>query len=236
MKRKMVNIDEEKCNGCGLCITACHEGALQIVNGKAKLVGDVYCDGLGDCLGHCPQEAISIDEREVEDFDMEAVKVRMERTNHAKAEEAALPCGCPGSLSRSFEPQACEILEDRIYASQLRNWPVQIRLVPEKAPFLDKADLLLCADCVPFALDGFHSRFVRYKVVLVGCPKLDDGSYYVRKLAAVFMANTIRSISILYMEVPCCSGLLKIVRAAVDLSDREIPLTLVKVGVNGDIL
>lgn len=243
MKRKIVVIDEEKCDGCGLCVPACHEGALQIVNGKAKLVSDIYCDGLGDCLGHCPKDAITVEEREAEDFDPVAVEHRLKVLKHKKSGGCALADGislggCPGSAARALQPETVSKnpVDNGQYSSQLRTWPVQLRLVPESAPYFHEADLLLCADCVPFALDGFHSRYLKDRVAVIGCPKLDDGAYYAAKLSRILSFNDVKSITVLYMEVPCCGGLLRIARAALDASGKEIPLHLVQVGINGNII
>lgn len=239
--RKVVKIDEELCDGCGDCVPACEEGAIQVVDGKARLVSDVYCDGLGACLGECPQDAISIEEREAEDFDQVAVERHLEKLGSgppAHAHPPALECGCPGSASRSLEPAPVPGKEGAAAdaePSMLRNWPVQIKLVPVKAPYLQGADLLIAADCVPFAYRGFHARFLAGKTLLVGCPKLDDAEVYVEKLARLFIHNDVRSVEIAIMEVPCCMGLEHIVGRAVQASGKSVPVTLSVIGVRGEI-
>ncbi len=258
--RTVVQIDEEKCDGCGQCVPGCAEGALKIVNGKAKLVSDVYCDGLGECLGHCPQGAITLVEREAEGFDKRAVEKRLaekEKTDadHGTAGEKSKPripeggieignlaCGCPGTLAKKLEPAREKIpegtrnLEGFSPSSRLENWPVQIGLVPSSAPYLEGAELVISADCVPFAYADFHRRFLPGKVLLVGCPKFDDVKAYTEKLAGIFRDRNIRSISIVHMEVPCCNGLIQVVRRALEESGRSIPTTLYKVGVRGDFV
>jgi len=257
--RQVVEIDEELCDGCGLCIPACHEGALQLVDGKAKLVSDVYCDGLGSCLGECPQGAIRIIERVADEFSEEAVAERLQETGrtaeaheehmhhaparkaHAGAEQAEpLPCGCPGSLSQSLQRghEAQSYSSGNPHASglpQLENWPVQIKLAPLNAPYFQEADILLAADCAPFAFANFHEQFIRGKVVLIGCPKLDDAEFYVHKLAHIFANNDIRSVEVAFMEVPCCGGLVQIAQQALAESKQPIELMLTKVGIRGDI-
>jgi len=229
--RKIVRIDEEKCDGCGECATACAEGAIEIVDGKARLISESYCDGLGACLGECPQDAITIEEREAEEFDEEAVKAHLERA----------PASCPGSAPQSIT--RCELqdlksdsVEKVSVPSRLTNWPVQLQLVPAKAPYFAGADLLIAADCVPFAFADFHERFVKGKTLIIGCPKLDSADFYRRKLAQVFMQNDIASITVVYMEVPCCFGLVHLVHESLKESHKDIPLTLVKVGIRGDVL
>lgn len=239
--RNVVKIDEELCDGCGDCVPACEEGAIQVIDGKARLVSDVYCDGLGACLGECPQGAISIEEREADEFDERAV------ARHLEAREAAPPvhahppaeqCGCPGSAVRSLDPGPVHEAEPHAGdagPSMLRNWPVQIKLVPVRAPYLDGADLLIAADCVPFAFRGFHGRFLAGKTLLVGCPKLDDAEFYVEKLTQLFLHNDVRSVEIAIMEVPCCMGLEHIVGRAIQASGKPVPVTLSVVGVRGEV-
>ena len=258
--RTVVQIDEEKCDGCGLCVPGCAEGALKIVNGKAKLVSDVYCDGLGECLGHCPQGAITLVEREAENFDEEAVKKRLAEKEKNEADPGSgkgkqepcgseggieigkLACGCPGTLAKRLEPpkekvaEAARNQEGFSPSSRLENWPVQIGLVPPHAPYLEGADLVISADCVPFAYADFHRRFLPGKVLMVGCPKFDDVKAYTEKLAAIFRDRNIRSISVVHMEVPCCNGLIQVVRKALEKSGRSIPTTLYKVGIRGDFV
>jgi len=255
--RTVVHIDEEKCDGCGLCVPGCEEGALRIVNGKAKLVSDVYCDGLGECLGHCPQGAITLIEREAAEFDEKAVKEKMtEKKRNAPSgcggtktpgqgsggEVEKLACGCPGTLARKLERGQEQAQETREappgfpQPSRLENWPVQIGLVPVQAPWLEGADLVIAADCAPFAYGDFHRRFLPGKVLMIGCPKFDDVQGYVEKLAAIFREKNIRSIHVVHMEVPCCNGLINVVRKALEKSGRNIPTTLFKVGVKGDFV
>ena len=249
MIRKIVRIDEERCDGCGLCASACAEGAIEIIEGKARLVSDSYCDGLGACIGECPRGAITIIEREAEAFDERAVERHLSRRSEEGAAEGggrhaveeALARGCPGSMARELEVG----LEGETAAggggaepgrSALRNWPVQLRLLPLNAPYLRGAELLLSADCVPFSLADFHRRLLAGKVLLVGCPKLDDAAFYRDKLAAILRENDIRGLTVACMEVPCCFGLVGLARQAIADSGKDIPLSTVKVGIAGEIL
>jgi len=230
LRRRIICIDEEKCDGCGICAEACHEGAIAIVDGKARLVKESYCDGLGDCIGPCPRDAISIEERDAEEYDAEAVGEHL-------AGMAGSPSGCPGACPEVIEGPsggAAENMETR--PSRLSAWPVQITLVPPNAPFLKKADLLLAADCVPFAYADFHERFVRGRTVLVGCPKLDDAEYYLQKLEEIFRLNSPSSVTVVYMEVPCCGGLPRLARMAAEASGRIIPMRLVRIGIRGKMI
>jgi NAD-dependent dihydropyrimidine dehydrogenase PreA subunit len=243
--RKIIRIDEEKCDGCGLCVPACAEGALQIIDGKAKLVSDVYCDGLGACLGDCPQGALTVEEREADEFDEKAVEEHLSKMTMGREKEAAqmhhdggkLPCGCPGSIARSLERDALPGVDDEAgeLASRLVNWPVQIHLMPVQVPYLQGSKLLISADCAPFAFADFHRRFMDGRVVLIGCPKLDDAQAYVKKLAEMFRRNDIREIEVAHMEVPCCFGLVQMVQLAVQESGVDIPVRYVKIGINGEI-
>lgn len=236
--RKIVQIDEEKCNGCGDCIPNCPEGALKIVDGKARLVSDRYCDGLGACLGVCPRDAIRVVEREAEEFDEEAVAALTSRQQSPSPADHALHGSvCPGAALMDI---AC--VHDRGPAerhqgesSALSQWPVQLRLVPVSAPFFQGADLLLTADCVPFALPDFHARLLRGKRLLVGCPKLDDSAYYAEKLTDILKRNDVRSLTIVHMEVPCCFGMMALARRAVSECDKRIPVRKVVVGLHGEI-
>lgn len=237
MKRKIIRIDEERCNGCGLCVPACHEGALQIVDGKARLVKDAYCDGLGDCLGECPQDAIAIEEREAEPYDEEAVQARLAASADAVPKAAG---GCPGMKALNLAgtrkaPEEKGLDSGTKHPSELRQWPVQLHLVPVHAPYWQEAQLLLCADCVPFAYADFHRDLLKGKQVINACPKLDDTSNYVDKLADILGENDIESLTVAHMEVPCCSGLVQIARQALQKSGRDVPLELVQVGVRGDL-
>ena len=233
--RKIVQIDEEKCNGCGLCIPNCAEGALQMIDGKAKLVSDKFCDGLGACLGHCPQDAITVMEREAEDFDEKAVELHLHK-KEAKPQPFEFT-GCPSSRTMHFKvpESATEAPSAAPSVSMLSQWPVQLKLVPINAPYFQDADLLVVADCVPFAYPDFHRDFLRGKVVVVGCPKLDDVQYYKEKLTEIFRTNSIKSVTLPYMEVPCCFGLVKATEDAIAASGKKIPLKKVKIGIRGDI-
>lgn len=246
-RRKIIRIDESRCDGCGQCAEACHEGAIRMVDGVAKLVSDSYCDGLGDCIGECPRGAISFETREAADYDAAAVEA-------AKARRAGetLPCGCPGTLARSLKPACpgegprdlrpssspsppCATLEENQGVSTLSNWPVQLRLVPVNAPYLQGAHLLLAADCTAFAHPAFHRDFLPGKVCLVGCPKLDDPGAYREKLARILGTGSIRSLEVVTMEVPCCSGLVRLAQEAVEEARASIPVTFVRVGIDGSV-
>ncbi|UCF09842.1 MAG: 4Fe-4S binding protein [Candidatus Bipolaricaulota bacterium] len=231
-QRKVITIDEEKCTGCGICIVACAEGALEIVDGVARLVGDVYCDGLGDCLGECPEGALTLEVREAEAFDEAAVNARLLRMSG----EEPLPCGCPGAALRTMNDGAdCECSSESppIGRSALTHWPVQLRLVPPRAPFLSGADLLICADCVPFAMPDLHARYLSGRAVLVGCPKFDDIAHVRDKLRATFTEAKPRSVTVLRMEVPCCSGLAALVEEAYAAAGATCPLETKVVAIEG---
>ncbi len=236
--RKIIRIDEDKCDGCGICADACHEGAIQIINGKAKLVKESYCDGLGDCIGPCPQDAITIEERYADEYDEVAVQKHLEERDSASTEKKPIVCSCPGSAVRdlSHHAEAMETTGSDNVPSSLSTWPVQITLVPPNAPFLKDSNLLIAADCVPFAFPDFHNRFIKGRVALVGCPKLDDATYYTYKLTEIFKVNDIKSVTVVYMEVPCCNGLVQLVHKALIQSGKQIPLSFLKIGIKGDIL
>lgn len=236
--RNIIRIDDSKCNGCGDCVPSCHEGALAIVNGKAKLVSETYCDGLGACLGHCPQGAITIEEREATDFDEAATarhiaQIKIRQMMHSPPQHS----GCPGSAARSFA--AVTDIESSTpnapLSNELRTWPVQLKLVAPNAPFLMGADLLVCADCVPFAVPDFHARFLKGKVVLVGCPKLDDLNLYHQKMTMMFAQCQPKSLTILKMEVPCCTGIAQAALHARQTANPELPVELYTIGIQGDI-
>lgn len=229
MIRKIIKIDEEKCNGCGACATACHEGAIEMINGKAKLMREDYCDGLGDCLPACPTAAISFEEREAPAYDEEAVKrAKMQK------QSAPLPCGCPGTQSKTItRQQAPETPQPA--SSQLSQWPVQIKLVPVNAPYFDGAKLLIAADCTAFAYGGFHNEFIRSHITLIGCPKLDEGDY-ADKLTEIISLNDIKSITIVRMEVPCCGGIENAAKRAIQASGKMIPWNVVTISTDGRIL
>ena len=219
MIRRIITIDEAKCNGCGLCADACHEGAIGIVGGKARLLREDYCDGLGDCLPACPMNAISFEEREAPAYNEAAVLAAK------KTKEAPQPCGCPGSACQSVQP----------LSSQLQNFPVQIKLLPPNAPYLDNADLLIAADCTAYAYGNFHQDFMKNRVTLIGCPKLDMVDYS-EKLTEIFRSNHIRSVTLTRMTVPCCGGLAMAVKRAIEQSGRQIPLNIVTISPNGQII
>ena len=224
MLRKIIRIDEEKCNGCGACARACHEGAIAMVNGKARLMREDYCDGLGDCLPACPTGAISFETREAAAYDEAAVK----------AAKVAAPHACPGSRPAAFKP-AAQPAGALDVPSQLSQWPVQIKLAPVNAPWFADADLLIAADCTAFAYGNFHADFIRGRVTLVGCPKLDAVDY-AEKLAQIFAANAIRSIRVARMEVPCCGGLESAVRRALEMCGKNIPLSVSVISTDGRLL
>lgn len=229
MVRKIIHIDEEKCNGCGLCAKACHEGAIGIIDGKAKLLRDDYCDGLGDCLPHCPTNAISFVEREAAAYDEQAVKA------HMAQKAAPMPCGCPGSMAKSIsrgEQPSAGCAES---PSRLSQWPVQIKLVNPRAPYLNGADILIAADCTAYAFGSFHERFIKGRICLIGCPKLDEGDYS-EKLAEIFSANDVRSVTVTRMEVPCCGGIENAVKAAVQKSGKNIPVNVAVITADGRII
>ena len=228
MIRRIIEIDQDKCNGCGACAAACHEGAIAMVNGKAKLMRDDYCDGLGDCLPTCPTGAITFVEREAAAYDEAAVLA-------AKAnKQAAAPCGCPGSGAKAIRRQDAPVTA-AVPQSQLRQWPVQIKLVPVNAPWFDGADLLIAADCTAYAYANFHQEFIRGRITLTGCPKLDGVDYSV-KLIEILRSNDIRSVTVVRMEVPCCGGIENAVRTAVRNSGKQIPCAVVTISTDGHIL
>ena len=254
MIRKMVKIDEEKCNGCGLCVPSCAEGAIQIIDGKARLVADNLCDGLGACLGDCPLDAISIEEREADEFDEAAVEEHLkqigrEPQQHAPAVPAggcpsatvknfAAPAaggGCPSARTMNFTDapdKASDTVDSR--PSRLAQWPIQLHLVPPTAPFFQNAEVLLAADCAPFAYADFQEELLRGKALAIACPKLDDTGPYVDKLVAMITQSNIKSLTVVHMEVPCCNGLIFMAKDAIAKSGRDIPLETVCIGIRGD--
>ena len=258
--RKIIKIEEDKCNGCGLCVPNCAEGAIQIIDGKAKLVKDSYCDGLGACLGHCPMDALHIIEREADDFDEEAAMEFVRKTrgegdvhNHSQGTPQQAKHnpvhhhhgagGCPGSkmrvLGNNNENKGSSVttgsgdIEVKI-RPQLRQWPVQLNLVPVNAPYFENADLLITADCVPFAYPNYHLDLLKGKALVIGCPKLDDLEHYIEKLSAIVANNNIKSITVAHMEVPCCSGIVRAAQIALDRSGKNIALTKVRIGIDGE--
>ncbi|MDD5311528.1 MAG: 4Fe-4S binding protein [Dehalococcoidia bacterium] len=252
IKRKVVKIDEEKCDGCGLCVLSCAEGALKIIDGKARIISDKYCDSLGACLPGCPQGAISIEEREAEPFDEEAVKEHLNKEEKAEQEplcgcpgsavkelksKYTLPCGCPASTVSQFNEVK---LGDPVPAtadipSQLGHWPVQLTLVPPRAPFLQQADVLLAADCTAFSYGGFHRDFLKHHALLVACPKLDNYDEHLGRLTDILRQSDIRSLTVLRMEVPCCAGLTRMAMQAILSSGKDIPFKEIIIGIRGDI-
>lgn len=256
MIRKVVRIDEEKCNGCGLCVPSCAEGAIQIVDGKARLLADNLCDGLGACLGDCPEGAITIEERDADEFDEAAVDSHLQKIGRASSGHSPASTahggGCPSSRPSTFAPAAgggCPSARVMVMErpspvtspaavaslSQLAQWPVQLHLVPPSAPFLQGADVLLAADCAPFALADFHQRLLKGKALLIACPKLDNTAPYLDKLVAMIEHADLRSLTVVHMEVPCCTGLVHLARQAISRSGRDIPLHTVCVGIRGDL-
>ncbi len=272
--REIIKIDEDSCNGCGLCVPNCPEGALQIIDNKARLVSDLFCDGLGACIGHCPEGAITVEKREAEPYDEKKVMANIvkfgentikahlehlkghgavdfynqaveylvengiEVPNEGKTSECP-PQGCPGSAMQDFRddvPTAAETSAKTVERqSQLRQWPVQLMLVPVSAPYFNGAELVIAADCVPFSYPDFHEKFLKGKILLVGCPKLDDAAFYKDKLTEIFKNNEIRSVTCVHMEVPCCFGLGKIIQSAVSESGKTIPYADVEIGIKGEL-
>lgn len=230
MIRKIIKIDEEKCNGCGACASACHEGAIEMVDGKARLMREDYCDGLGDCLPACPTNAISFEEREAPAYNEEAVK-------KAKAEKASapLPCGCPGTHSAQIKREAVCESSTAHSESRLSQWPVQIKLVPVNAPYFDNAKLLIAADCTAYAYGSFHEDFIKNHITLIGCPKLDEGDY-TQKLTEIISQNNIKSVTVVRMEVPCCGGIENAAKNALMASGKFIPWQVVTISREGKIL
>lgn len=259
--RKIVQIDEEKCNGCGLCIPNCAEGALQIVDGKAKIVKDSFCDGLGACLGHCPEDAIQIIERDADEFDEEEVEKHLAKKLHSESDHEC-GCngkdqdrspghgggnghggghghgggGCPGSMMRQFNTNKSDDDKDVKVTSKLSQWPVQLMLVPVNAPYFKNADLLITADCVPFAYANYHNDYLKGKSVVIGCPKLDDVEHYVEKLSNIIKNNDLESVTVLKMEVPCCGGMAYAAKQARDKSGINIPIKVVTISLQGEAL
>lgn len=230
MIRKIIKINEEKCNGCGACAVACHEGAIEMVNGKAKLTREDYCDGLGDCLPACPVDAITFEMREAPAYDETAVL-------EAKVKkQGVLPCVCPGTQSKSIRRESVDCNSTAIHPdSRLAQWPVQIKLVPVNAPYFDGSNLLVAADCTAYAYGNFHNEFIRNHITLIGCPKLDDVDY-TEKLSAIIKNNNIKSVTVVRMEVPCCGGIESAVKNALQTSGKFIPWRVVTISTDGKIL
>ncbi len=230
MIRKIIKIDEAKCNGCGACAAACHEGAIKMINGKAKLVREDYCDGLGDCLPACPVDAISFEEREAPAYNEAAVR-------EAKMKEfgVKLPCGCPGTQSKAIKRENTPTVKSVKQTSQLMQWPCQIKLVPPSTPYFEDANLLIAADCTAYAYADFHNDFIRNHITLIGCPKLDEGDYS-EKLTQIIKNNNIKSVKIVRMEVPCCSGIENAAKRAIMESGKFIPWQVVTISTSGEII
>lgn len=236
--RKIIEIDEELCDGCGQCVTGCDEGALQIIDGKAKVVSETFCDGLGACIGECPTGALKIVEREAPPFDEEAVKKHL-----SKKEQETMPCGCPSAHIQIFEkpitceaankPKSLQSVEDE---SALTHWPIQIKLIPAGAPFLKGADLLVLADCTAVAFPSLHRDLLKGRVVMMGCPKFDDVQEYVQKFADIFRTADIKSVTVAVMEVPCCSGMPMIVRKGMETTNKKTPLTEIVLSLRGKVM
>lgn len=231
--RNIVNIDEEKCNGCGQCVDACAEGAIKMINGKAKLVSEVYCDGLGACIGHCPQDAITVERRDADEFDEQATKAHL-------AEKKSSPLSdfvCPGLMARNLRDKTEPTKNASVpVASQLSHWPVQLKLVSPQAPYFANSDLLLVADCVPFAMGDFHNKFLKDHSIVIGCPKLDDSEYYIEKLAQIIKMNKLNSLAVIHMEVPCCSGLTAIANKAIIASKEKLSFEDITIDLQGNIV
>lgn len=242
LMRKIIQIDDELCDGCGQCVPSCAEGAIEIIDGKARIVADKYCDGLGACLGDCPNDALTIVEREADDFDEEAVEEFLKGKEKTDSPvEQPVAGGCPSAQLQSFTPSTpCQAANAPVRqssgGSELSHWPIQIRLVPPTAPFLKGADLLVAADCTPLAYPNFHQDFLKGKVVMVGCPKFDDVEGYTQKFTEIFREADIKSITTVIMEVPCCSGLPMIIEKAMKAAGKEIPLEEVVISTRGEIL
>lgn len=231
MLRKIIKIDEEKCNGCGACAAACHEGAIEMIDGKAKLTREDYCDGLGDCLPACPTNAITFEEREAPAYDEDAV-----RQAKMKKFGVKLPCGCPGTQSKTINRQAStENARTANVTSRLLQWPCQIKLVPVNAPYFENANLLIAADCTAYAYGNFHEDFIRNHITLIGCPKLDEGDY-AEKLTQIIANNNIKSVKVVRMEVPCCGGIENAVKRALQASGKFIPWQVVTISTDGKII
>ena len=228
MIRKIIKIDEEKCNGCGLCAKACHEGAIEMIDGKAKLTREDYCDGLGDCLPACPTNAITFEEREAPAYNEAAVLAAKQ-----KKTGGTLPCGCPGTNAKAIKRDEAPTYAAPV-TSRLSQWPVQIKLVPVNAPYFNNANLLIAADCTAFAYGNFHNEFIRNHVTLIGCPKLDEGDY-AEKLTQIIATNSIKSVTVARMEVPCCGGIENAVKRALQASGKFIPWRVVTISTDGRI-
>ena len=234
--RNIIKIDQAKCNGCGQCVSACAEGAIKLINGKATLISETYCDGLGACLGHCPQDAITIEQRQAAEFDESAVKAHLATKN---SKPAKIDFVCPGVMAQNLRDKTKPTVSSEVngnIASQLTQWPVQLKLVSPNAPYFAGADLLLTADCVPFAMGDFHSKLLAGRNIVIGCPKLDDTEFYIEKLRQIIDANKLSSLTVVHMQVPCCSGLTRIAKEAIARSGTKIPFKDITISLSGDII
>ncbi len=233
-KRKIVHIDEELCDGCGKCVPNCAEGALEVIDGKVRLIKDIYCDGLGACLGECPTDAITVTEKKAEAFDEHAVELHLAKRAKKKAPQGH---ACPSSQPRAIpKKDGSGGKHPGTVPSELRQWPIQLTLLSPQAPYLQDADLLLTADCVPFACGDFHNKLLKGKALVIGCPKLDDGDAYIEKITEIIAEGGIKSLTVVHMEVPCCFGLSQIASVAAAKAKKGIPLREITVSVGGDIL
>ncbi|ABK61297.1 ATP-binding protein [Clostridium novyi] len=241
MIRKIISINEDKCNGCGICATACHEGAIEIINGKAKLIKDEYCDGLGDCLPGCPMDAIKIIEREADEYNEEAVKERIKEREEKSNE--SLPCGCPGTMAKKIvrkvikkvKPEEKQISNKEV-VSELSQWPIQLNLINPHSEFLSDADLLIAADCTAYSYANFHRDFIKGHITMIGCPKLDDVEYYKEKLTEILRYNNVKSVKVIRMTVPCCGGIVSAVKEAMLNSGVIVPYSEVIIDTDGSII
>lgn len=241
--REVIEIDENLCNGCGQCILSCAEAALEIVDGKAKLIGDIYCDGLGACLGECPEGALTIINREAENFDEAAVEELLEKAkSHKVATTAApsqsAPCGCPGTMAQSFTHDAAPVSDEQppALSSQLTHWPIKLQLLGPQAPFLDNADLVLMADCTGFSFPSLHQKILPGSAIAIGCPKLDDLDAHIDRLTEILANAKPKSLTVVHMEVPCCRGFVYAAQKAIEQSGADLPLRRMMIGVNGELL
>ena len=230
MLRKIIKIDKEKCNGCGACADACHEGAIEMIDGKAELTREDYCDGLGDCLPACPTNAITFEEREASEYNEAAVNAAK-----LKKQEINLRSGCPGTRAKAIMRESAPVFAKSVFTSQLAQWPCQIKLVPVNAPYFENANLLIAADCTAYAYAGFHNDFMKNHITLIGCPKLDTGDY-TEKLTQIIANNNIRSVKIVRMEVPCCGGLENAAKNAIRASGKFIPWQVITISTDGKII
>ena len=226
-------INEELCNGCGQCVDACAEGAIEIIDGKAKLVSEIYCDGLGACIGHCPQDAITVEQREADEFDEQATKAHLAEKKSSQQQSDFV---CPGMMAKNLRERSKPGESKNVSVpSQLSHWPVQLKLVSPQASYFANADLLLVADCVPFAMGDFHNRFLKDHSIVVGCPKLDDGRFYIEKLAQILKINKLNSLTVIHMEVPCCFGLTQIAKKAIELANADLTFEDITVALDGTV-